>query len=264
MGNYEDVIYGISNLHSPVKDTEAAIIVNAGTRDFTFGEDFNPVIGVVGDHNSNEVTFLLPRYIDSHDISQCIKRVILWENKAAGTCGEYKRVGVEVSEDSETVKLTWLISGAVTKDAGDISYGILIEDYDEDNVLSYRWQTVAGTGLQVAAGVKRDVNPEEDYEEESVVVTYVRPKIAEVELLAANWVGESSPYSQVVTIDGVTPNTQVDLTPSAEEMEAFRVKELALVAENHNGVVTVYAIGQKPVNDYVMQVTLTLTEVGYE
>lgn len=86
-------------------------------------------------------------------------------------------------------------------------------------------------------------------------------KIGEVELPASAWVGEGNTYSQVVAIDGVTPNSQVDLTPSVEQLVIFYDKSLAFVAENEDGVVTVYAIGQKPENDYTMQVTITEVSV---
>ena len=81
--------------------------------------------------------------------------------------------------------------------------------------------------------------------------------IGEVELLASKWTGNASPYSQVVSLAGVTQNSQVDLTPSVEQLAIFYDKSLAFVAENDSGVVTVYAIGQKPENDYTMQVTIT-------
>ena len=81
-------------------------------------------------------------------------------------------------------------------------------------------------------------------------------RVAEVNLLANRWEGAASPYSQVVTIAGVTEYTQVDLTPSAEQLSIFHDKDLAFVTENEDGVVTVYAIGQKPENDYTIQVTL--------
>ena len=87
-------------------------------------------------------------------------------------------------------------------------------------------------------------------------------RIGNVTLLASKWVGTSTPYSQVVTIDGVTENSQVDLTPSVQQLSIFYEKDLAFVTENYNGVVTVYAIGQKPQNDYTIQVTIT--EVSYE
>ena len=79
-----------------------------------------------------------------------------------------------------------------------------------------------------------------------------------VELLAANWVTESAEkHSQVVSIDGVTENSQVDLTPTEDQLIIWREKELAFTTKNVDGVVTVYAIGQKPENDYTIQVTIT-------
>lgn len=87
------------------------------------------------------------------------------------------------------------------------------------------------------------------------------PRIGEVVLLGSGWVGTESPYSQVVTIAGVTAHSQVDLTPSVEQLAVFHDKDLAFVAENNGGVVTVYAVGQKPENDYTIQVTITEVDV---
>ena len=81
-------------------------------------------------------------------------------------------------------------------------------------------------------------------------------RVAEITMLAANWEGNASPYSQVVAIDGITPYSQVDLTPSVEQLAIFHDKDLAFVTENEDGIVTVYAIGQRPENDYTMQVTI--------
>lgn len=86
-------------------------------------------------------------------------------------------------------------------------------------------------------------------------------RIANVDLIAENWVGETNPYSQIVTIDGVTEYSQVDLTPSVEQLVTFYEKDLTFVTENDGGVVTVYVIGQKPMNDYTIQVTITEVNV---
>ena len=82
-------------------------------------------------------------------------------------------------------------------------------------------------------------------------------RIGNVTILANEWAGTASPYSQVVEVEGVTENSQVDLTPSVEQLAVFHNKDLAFVTENEGGVVTVYAIGQKPENDYTIQVTIT-------
>lgn len=82
-------------------------------------------------------------------------------------------------------------------------------------------------------------------------------RIGSVTLLASAWIGDNNLYSQIVNVEGVTENSQVDLTPSAEQLSIFYDKDISFVAENEDGVVTVYAIGQKPTNDYTMQVTIT-------
>ena len=46
-------------------------------------------------------------------------------------------------------------------------------------------------------------------------------KIGNVTIRANNWVGAASPYSQIVTIEGVTENSQVDLTPSVDLAREF-------------------------------------------
>ena len=105
------------------------------------------------------------------------------------------------------------------------------------------------TGIQTKEGVKK-------YDYNSLANLPMR-RIANVTLLASGWKGTASPYSQVVAIDGITANSQVDLTPSVEQLVTFHQKDLALVTENDDGVVTVYAIGDKPTADYTMQATIT-------
>lgn len=86
-------------------------------------------------------------------------------------------------------------------------------------------------------------------------------KIGWVTLLADAWIGEDNLYHQVVEIEGATENSQVDLTPDVQQLMVFYEKDLSFVTENENGVVTVYAIGQKPTNDYTIQVTITEVDV---
>lgn len=78
-----------------------------------------------------------------------------------------------------------------------------------------------------------------------------------VDLFADKWVGENSPYSQEVYVDGATENSKVDLSPTVEQLSFFHDKDVAFVTENEGGVVTVYCIGQKPVADYTIQATIT-------
>lgn len=82
-------------------------------------------------------------------------------------------------------------------------------------------------------------------------------KITWITLLASAWKGADSLYSQVITVDGVTPYSKVDLLPSVEQLAIFYNKDVTFVTENEGGVVTVYAIGEKPALDYSMQAQIT-------
>ena len=82
-------------------------------------------------------------------------------------------------------------------------------------------------------------------------------KITSVTLYANQWVGAASPYSQVVTIAEATANSKIDLNPTVEQLNIFYNKDIAFVVGNNNGIITVYCIGQKPTNDYIMQATIT-------
>ena len=86
-------------------------------------------------------------------------------------------------------------------------------------------------------------------------------RFADVTIYASKWTGADSLYSQVVTINGITPYSKVDLLPSAAQLAIFHNKDVAFVTENEDGVVTVYAIGEKPTQNYTMQVQITEVEV---
>ena len=87
------------------------------------------------------------------------------------------------------------------------------------------------------------------------------PRIVEVNLLADAWAGDVSPYSQVVEVPSVTEFSKVDLQPSVEQLELFHDKDLAFSTENDGGVITVFAVGDKPTRDYTIQATITEVEV---
>ena len=123
------------------------------------------------------------------------------------------------------------------------------------------------SGIEEAVRLAEDAKPKKgiDYftpeEIQEIVRTVLEQsktsKIGYVTLFADKWIGDNSPFSQVVEVEGATENSQVDPTLSAEQVEIFFEKNIAFVTENKGGVVTVYAIGQKPANDYTIQVTIT-------
>lgn len=73
---------------------------------------------------------------------------------------------------------------------------------------------------------------------------------------ASKWKGGTSPFSQVVEVDSININTKVDIQMSAQQLEALSDQTIAFTVDNEAGVVTLYAIGDKPATDCEFQATL--------
>ena len=96
-----------------------------------------------------------------------------------------------------------------------------------------------------------------DSQDETAADVVSTTRLAFVDLPSAGWQGTGNLYSQVVNIDGVTEFSKVDINISVEQLAIFHEKDIAFVTENEDGVVTVYCIGQRPANDYTVQVSIT-------
>ena len=76
--------------------------------------------------------------------------------------------------------------------------------------------------------------------------------------LSTSWSGSSSPYTQTVTISGITANSKVDLQPDAAVIQQMVDDEVvAINIVNNNGALTAYAVGEKPTAQMVVQATIT-------
>jgi hypothetical protein len=191
------------------------------------------------------------------------------------TNGVYMPDDLAISDDSEnTLTFSWLLSSATTRYIGYLHFSVQFVCLNGETI-EYAWNTGVYKDVTVIESIN---NTEEVVVAEADAITALRNDlmdevglalrnagnaiIVDVVLLANEWVGDVSPYSQVVEIAEVTENSQVDLTPSVEQLAIFHNKDFAFVTENVGGVVTVYAIGEKPENDYTIQATIT--EVVYE
>lgn len=97
--------------------------------------------------------------------------------------------------------------------------------------------------------------------EEDTGIVPVLPRVSTIILNANSWEGSSEPYSQQVDIATVTAASKIDLQPTAYQIVSLQNEEVSLMVENNGGVVTCYAIGNKPTVDYTMQVLIQ--EVSY-
>lgn len=92
------------------------------------------------------------------------------------------------------------------------------------------------------------------------VDSFILPKPASVTIYPDKWVQASDDrFYQVVSVNNatVTVNSKVDLQPSSEQLCIFHEKDLAFVAENENGIISIFCVGQVPTNEYTIQITIT-------
>ena len=76
--------------------------------------------------------------------------------------------------------------------------------------------------------------------------------------LSTNWTGNTSPYTQTVTIYGTTANSNVDLQPDATAITQMADDgTVALYISNDNGTLTANAVGEKPTVELTIQATIT-------
>ena len=79
-----------------------------------------------------------------------------------------------------------------------------------------------------------------------------------VTLTAAGWAGTASPYTQTVTISGITVNSKVDIQMDATALGVILDSGTSAIwMENNNGTITAKCIGDKPSADMSVQVTIT-------
>lgn len=130
---------------------------------------------------------------------------------------------------------------------------------NRSNAHTLDWQGTAWFAGDVYVGSNSGINKDEGSKRLITEddLASILPKMTTITLPASSWAGDANPWSQVVTMNGVTANSKIDLQPTALQIVDMQNNDIALMAENDDGIVTVYAIGSKPTVDYTMQALIT-------
>ena len=226
-------------------------ILSRDTIEVIVGDDhsFNcsvTTLGRAGENNISQLEITIPDELAGFDAYLDFK-------KPGGETVRTPRLAIEGNKIEYDVPLSLLDQN------GNIEVQIILQDES-----GYIWK-----GVVKKFTVLKSINAVDDIPEKEDFITEAQKLLDEIksgvsasyishiDLPSAGWSGDGSPYAQVVDIPGTTPNSKVDLNPTVEQLAIFHNKDLTFVTENEDGVITVYCIGQKPISDYTMQVTVT-------
>lgn len=180
-----------------VKDSDNHFIIDPITRQLS--SNSKKTILIKTDHNSEQFTFELPRYVEGHDMSTCNKVEVHFLNINSKTRqtnpGIYNVVDFAVdAEDNTKVLGTWLVSREATKYPGSLNFVIRFACMADGNTEDYSWNTAIYTGITITDGICNTETVTEEY------VDIFRQWLDALELAA----GSSDVYA--ITDDGTFIN----------------------------------------------------------
>lgn len=123
--------------HSGVIDTGTHYQIVPNTRKITVPAAYK-VIGTVGEHFAEQLTFMCPKLIDGHEVAGCARKYITWKNVNGDIGHDELRF---LTEDEENLYFTWDVSNGLTVAKGVVSFSVHFEDVNVNNRIIYRWST---------------------------------------------------------------------------------------------------------------------------
>ena len=149
-----------------VSDSDNHFIIDPISRQIS--NNSKKTILIKTDHNSEQFTFELPRYVEGHDMSLSNKVEVHFLNINSKTRqtnpGIYNVVDFDIdAEDNTKVLGTWLVSREATKYPGSLNFVIRFSCLADDNVEYYSWNTAIYTGITIADTIENTETIVEDY-----------------------------------------------------------------------------------------------------
>lgn len=200
--------------HGGIKDSGEYFVITPASRKVTVPHAHKS-IATVGDHNSEQITFVCPQILDGHDISQCASRYITWQN-VNGEIGHDELNIVQVENSAEgMLYLAWTIRNGLTVAKGVVQFSVHFEDFDDDGTTLYRWSTATCKDCDILDSVN------------AVLGAYEAVYVAGDTLVFANYNAVKGEVLEIKT-DGIIPEGTLEI----QENGTYIVGEYAKVKVN--------------------------------
>lgn len=156
------------------------------------------------DHNSERITFEIPRYIEGHDMKLCNSIQIHFANTdrtKKNKSTDYYTVDdlADKTDDDTKLIFTWLVKNTATKYAGSLVFFILFRCITDEGVITYRWSTNVNDGISIV-GLEDST---EDYTEEEIdeLEAWKAGVLADIESMQTTLDETSHTHSNKKTLD---------------------------------------------------------------
>lgn len=147
----------------PVVDSDSRFVINSTTREISTTSDKLELIQ--GDHQSERITFEIPKIVEGHDMSLSDRIEVHYINIDRRTNATSRDVYIidDASVDGDKLTFSWLISGNATKYYGRLNFIILFECLDPDGNYTYKWNTEICKLLTIGEGISNTSAVIEDH-----------------------------------------------------------------------------------------------------
>lgn len=126
------------------------------------------------DHNSEEITFEIPKVIENHDMAKVDKITVYFENVGTGTSvsnrmtapGSYEIPMDKVIEDpdnTENLLFTWLVSRDATQYYGTVKFALTFQCNGGEKLPDYQWGTEIIENIDIKPGMNSNASMPEHY-----------------------------------------------------------------------------------------------------
>ena len=140
----------VPHIHDVI-DSDSHFHIDPVTRSITTKSDKLYVVQY--DHDSEQFTFQVPRYVEEHDMSQCSRIEVHFTNvtrtKKQQNDGVYFVRKEDIINDYDTVFFKWLVSRDATQLVGSLKFTITFICVDEEDTVSYQWSTGMFESIEV-------------------------------------------------------------------------------------------------------------------
>lgn len=153
----------MAHIHN-VRDTDIHYKIDGITRTIVNVDETKRML-VQSDHNSERLTFEIPRYVDGHDLTTCnvvqvhYMNVDTYRKNISTGVYEVDDLGIKghSGNDANTVVLSWLVSASATKHVGSLDFVIRFSCVTND-VIDYAWNTTVFKGITILEGIYNSNN----------------------------------------------------------------------------------------------------------